>query len=177
LQRCNTRLWMISHGHPVIYLPEIPKKLHSQRERGRLQAQGHRAEDNTGCTLLVIHQTDSSWAIHGLGAPGVRLPKAEMIALADDSGACPVSWSVSRHRAAGRHRRGVTHRPMPSAHQHRLIRIVDARTSMEHLVTDESVVAHRHAGRYLAVCGAQVLAASLTAPQRSWCSACTRGVR
>jgi hypothetical protein len=49
---------------------------------------------------------------------------------------------------------------MPSAHQHRSIRIVDARTSMEHLITDESVVAHRHAGRYLAVCGARVLDAS-----------------
>jgi hypothetical protein len=66
---------------------------------------------------------------------------------------------------------------MLSAHQHRQIRIVDARTSMEHLITDESVAAHRHAGRYLAVCGAQVLAASLTAPQRSRCPACTRGVR
>jgi hypothetical protein len=52
---------------------------------------------------------------------------------------------------------------MPSGHQHRSIRIVDVRTSMEHLVTDESAVAHRHAGTYLALCGAQVLAASLTA--------------
>jgi hypothetical protein len=46
---------------------------------------------------------------------------------------------------------------MPSGHQYWQIQIVDARTSMEHLVIDESVVAHRHAGRYLAVCGAQVL--------------------
>jgi hypothetical protein len=88
-----------------------------------------------------------------------------------------VSWSVRRHRAAGRHRRGAMHPPVPSLHQHRPMRIVDARTSMEHLVTDESVAAHRHAGRYLAVCGAQVLAASLTAPQRSRCPACMRGVR
>jgi hypothetical protein len=66
---------------------------------------------------------------------------------------------------------------MPSAHQHRSIRIVDARTSTEHLITDESVAAHRHVGRYLAVCGAQVLAASLTAPQRSRCPVCTRGAR
>jgi hypothetical protein len=67
---------------------------------------------------------------------------------------------------------------MPSAHhQHRSMRMVDARTSMEHLITDESVVAHRHAGRYLAVCGAQVLAASLIAPQRSRCPASPRGVR
>jgi hypothetical protein len=88
-----------------------------------------------------------------------------------------VNWSVPRHRHQGRHRRGATNRPMPSAHQHRPVRIVDARRSMEHLVTDESVVAHRHAGRYLAVCGAQVLAASLTAPQRSRCPECKRGVR
>jgi hypothetical protein len=64
----------------VIDLP----KLHSHRERGRLHAQGHRTDDNTGCTLLVIHQADGSWAIHGLGAPGVRLPKAEMIAVAEE---------------------------------------------------------------------------------------------
>jgi hypothetical protein len=32
---------------------------------------------------VVIHQADGSWAIHGLGAPGVRLPEAEMIALAE----------------------------------------------------------------------------------------------
>jgi hypothetical protein len=42
---------------------------------------------------------------------------------------------------------------------------------------DESAVAHRHAGRYLTVCGAQVLAASLTASQRSQCPACTRGAQ
>jgi hypothetical protein len=108
----------------------------------------------------------------------VRLSKAEMIALAEKNPrACPVSWSVRHHRAEGRHRRGAAHRPIPSAHQHRPIRIVDARTSMEHLITDESAVAYRHAGRYLALCGAQVLAASLTAPQRSRCPACTRGAR
>jgi hypothetical protein len=35
---------------------------------------------------------------------------------------------------------------------------------MEHLVTDESVAAHHHAGRYLVVLGARVLDANLTAP-------------
>jgi len=48
---------------------------------------------------------------------------------------------------------------------------------MEHLITEESVVAYRHAGRYLALCGAQVLAASLAAPQRSRCPVCTRDAR
>jgi hypothetical protein len=33
--------------------------------------------------LLVIHEADSSWAIHGLGAPGVRLTKAKIIELAE----------------------------------------------------------------------------------------------
>jgi hypothetical protein len=36
------------------------------------------------------------------------------------------------------------------------------------------VVAHRHVGQYLAVCGARVLAASLTDPGRGWCRVCTR---
>jgi hypothetical protein len=65
----------------VIDVP--PETVHSQRERGRLHAQGRRTDDNTGCTLLVIHEADGSWAIHGLGAPGVRLTKAEMIALTE----------------------------------------------------------------------------------------------
>jgi hypothetical protein len=65
----------------------------------------------------------------------------------------------------------------PAPQRARLTGMVDAETSVEHLITDESAVAHRHAGRYLAVCGAQVLAASLTAPQRSRCPVCTRGAR
>ena len=33
--------------------------------------------------MLVVQEADDSWAIHGLGAPGVRLAKAEMITLAE----------------------------------------------------------------------------------------------
>jgi hypothetical protein len=62
---------------------DVSETLHSQRERGRLHAPGRRTDDNTDCTLLVIHEAGGSWAIHGLGAPGVRLPRAEMIALAE----------------------------------------------------------------------------------------------
>ena len=62
---------------------DVTETLHSQSERGRLNAQGRRTDDNSCCTLLVIHEADGSWAIHGLGAPGVRLSKAEMIALAE----------------------------------------------------------------------------------------------
>jgi hypothetical protein len=63
---------------------DVPETLPLQGERGRLHAQDRRTDDNTGCTLLMIHEADGSWAIHGLGAPGARLPKAEMIALAEE---------------------------------------------------------------------------------------------
>ena len=62
---------------------DVPETLHSQSERGRLHAQGRRTDDNSCCTLLVIHEADGSWAIHGLGARGVRLSKAEMVTLAE----------------------------------------------------------------------------------------------
>jgi hypothetical protein len=62
---------------------DVPETLHSQRERGRLHAPGRRTDDRSDRTLLVIHEADSSWVIHGLSAPGVRLSKAEMIALAE----------------------------------------------------------------------------------------------
>jgi hypothetical protein len=35
--------------------------------------------------LVFIHEADGSWAIHGLGAPGVRLSTAEMVALAEST--------------------------------------------------------------------------------------------
>jgi hypothetical protein len=40
--------------------------------------------------------------------------------------------------------------------------VIDARTHVEHLVSEQSAAAHRHAGCYVAECGAVVLAASLT---------------
>ncbi len=76
---------------------------------------------------------------------------------------------------AGR-RRGITTRsartPVDTAPL-RLIAMTDATTGTAHLVTDESVAAGRRAGgRYVAVCGAQVLAASLTMPERDQCQSC-----
>jgi hypothetical protein len=62
---------------------DVPETLHSQSERARLHAQGRRTDDNNCRTLLVIHEADGAWAIHGLGAPGVRLTKTEMITLAE----------------------------------------------------------------------------------------------
>ncbi|MDO3651355.1 hypothetical protein, partial [Nocardia mangyaensis] len=60
----------------------MPETLHSQPERGRLTAQGRRSDDNSNHTLLIINEADGSWAIHGLGAPGVRLTRDAMMVLA-----------------------------------------------------------------------------------------------
>jgi hypothetical protein len=63
--------------------PDVPATLHSERERGRVTAQGQSTDDGNKCTLLVIHEAGGSWTIHGLGAPGVRLSKTEMVALCE----------------------------------------------------------------------------------------------
>lgn len=74
---------------------------------------------------------------------------------------------------AGRHsKRRHTHARVQRGP--RLMRITDARTRIEHLMTDASAVKHRHLGSYLTLCGAQVLAASLAEPSRGRCSQCAR---
>jgi hypothetical protein len=64
----------------VIDLPDIE---HQQRERGRLTTRGRTTDDGSRTTLLVVHELDGSWTIHGLGAPGVKLSAAEMVALCE----------------------------------------------------------------------------------------------
>jgi hypothetical protein len=76
---------------------------------------------------------------------------------------------------AGRHsKRRVAHPQVPEQWGPRPLGITDALTHVEHLVSDESVAAHRHMGLYLALCGMTVLAASLTDPGRGWCREYTR---
>jgi hypothetical protein len=62
---------------------DVPETEHQQRERGRLHTSGRRTDSGERCTLLVIHELDGGWTLHGLGAPGVKLSKADMIALAE----------------------------------------------------------------------------------------------
>jgi hypothetical protein len=50
--------------------------------------------------------------------------------------------------------------------------ITDARTRVEHLMTDVSAMEHRNSGIYLALCGSEVVAASLTDPGRGQCQTC-----
>jgi hypothetical protein len=56
-----------------------------------------------------------------------------------------------------------------------VLAMTDARTYRAHLVTDAAAAAGRaDMGCYVAVCGMVVLAASLTTPDTSFCSACAR---
>ncbi|MGH3889817.1 MAG: hypothetical protein ACRDSZ_25180 [Pseudonocardiaceae bacterium] len=54
------------------------------------------------------------------------------------------------------------------------IEMVDARTLAAHLVADEAVAVGRQRGkgRYFALCGVEVLAASLTEPPQRPCHSC-----
>jgi hypothetical protein len=76
---------------------------------------------------------------------------------------------------AGRHRkRPGWHVRIPQQRGPRPVEMTDARTRIEHLVTDASAMEHRHSGRYLALCGAKVLATSLTDPGGRRCLECAR---
>lgn len=92
---------------------------------------------------------------------------------------CPgVSYQVGppgEHGSNGsrcRHRVHVVSTPteMPL-----VVRMTDGRTGEAHLVTEDAVIAGCRAGRYPAVCGVEVLPASLTIPERGYCPPCARG--
>jgi hypothetical protein len=74
----------------------------------------------------------------------------------------------------GKHRRQVGHAGIPAQRGQWPVGIIDARTRVEHLVSDESARAHRDRGHYLALCGVTVLAASLTDPGRGRCRECAQ---
>jgi hypothetical protein len=52
--------------------------------------------------------------------------------------------------------------------------MVDARSRTAHFFTDDALTAGRQAkGRYIALCGRDVLPASLTTPERDYCLLCS----
>jgi hypothetical protein len=79
---------------------------------------------------------------------------------------------------AGRHSKREAHGQVAEQRRPHPVRITDAvgitdaRTRIEHLMTDAAAMEHRHVGRYLALCGIEVLAASLTDPGRGQCQPC-----
>ncbi|MGH3799847.1 MAG: hypothetical protein ACRDTD_06900 [Pseudonocardiaceae bacterium] len=77
---------------------------------------------------------------------------------------------AGKHRSVRRWRRATSTEPPERLYA---IEMVDARTGAAHLVTDQAVTAGRRSGgRYAAVCGQQVLGASLTEPPRGTCHSC-----
>lgn len=82
----------------------------------------------------------------------------------------------------GRHSRAVLKRPgwhwrsrsaATSAQRRPGIELTDARTRVVHRVGSAELMAGHRRGKYQALCGARLLAASLTDPSRSWCRKCT----
>jgi len=72
--------------------------------------------------------------------------------------------------------RGRHARP-PAAARRCTIAFTDGPSGVEHRVTDEAFATGRRAGGcYIALCGAQVVPARLTAPARFPCPVCERGV-
>jgi len=52
-------------------------------ERARIVVMGRNTETGGQCTVIVIHEEDGGWAIHGLGNQGVRVSASDMRALAE----------------------------------------------------------------------------------------------
>jgi hypothetical protein len=68
-------------------------------------------------------------------------------------------------------RKAAKHRLQPPVR--RMVDMVDARTGMVHLLTPDAVAAGRSGeSRYVAVCGADVVPASLTELEQRYCWPC-----
>lgn len=93
---------------------------------------------------------------------------------------CPVDRPVSllaRGGPGGKHRRS-THPALRTTRRRRYVGVVDARTLVEHLLTDDALSAGRRPqGRYIALCGVTVLPANLTVGERDRCRSCAAVAR
>ena len=61
-----------------------PTVMQRENERSRMVVDGKRIDDNTRCSLLVIHEVGGTWVLypHGWDKFGVRLTKANAEAVA-----------------------------------------------------------------------------------------------
>ncbi len=62
---------------------QAPETYRHKPERGRLTTRGRSTDDGRPTTLLVVHETNGGWTIHGLGAPGVTLDKVDLVGLCE----------------------------------------------------------------------------------------------
>lgn len=44
-----------------------------------MAVRGRRTDDGGDNTLIVVHENNSAWTFHGLGAPGVKISKADAV--------------------------------------------------------------------------------------------------
>jgi hypothetical protein len=51
-------------------------------ERARIVVQGNSSDDGSTATMVIIHEENGSWTIHGRGATRVGVGKADMVAVA-----------------------------------------------------------------------------------------------
>lgn len=58
-----------------------------------------------------------------------------------------------------------------------LYSVTDAHSGSAHLVKEDALIAGRRSGCFRAVCGARVLAASLTVEERGHCKKCVQRVQ
>jgi hypothetical protein len=87
----------------------------------------------------------------------------------------PVS-TVGRHRAASRvvrWRQSLAPAVIPIPRRPG-IEVVDSLTRVTHRVSGDALLAGHQRGTYQALCGARLLAASLTDPGHGRCTECTR---
>ncbi|MGH3574218.1 MAG: hypothetical protein ACRDUW_20745 [Pseudonocardiaceae bacterium] len=85
---------------------------------------------------------------------------------------------MSSHRRPGVLARALRLRrpPMPAPRRPG-IEVVDGATKITHRVASDELLAGRLAGHYQALCGARLLAASLTDPGRRYCPVCQPPLR
>lgn len=87
----------------------------------------------------------------------------------------PGWWSKGTWRRrcpSGLHRLSDQKRPVNGAVL--VLKVTDALSLSQHLVTLDAFHTGRSAGRYAAVCGATLLVASMTTEERGYCRACLR---
>ena len=75
---------------------------------------------------------------------------------------------------AGKHSKQAAHAQTIPTQRRPGIELVDAQTRITHRVASDELRAGRTAGNYQALCGAQLLSASLTDPGRARCAKSAR---
>lgn len=80
---CAKRCGGVRNPGLVSTVAEIRVSERVPGERARIVVQGQRSDDGSTATLVIIHEENGTWSIHGLGVAGVRLSKTNMIAVAD----------------------------------------------------------------------------------------------